>query len=290
MGDLGGGASLRPIWRGGKVVIRCAHNAQTAGSIPAPATVHVNSPPMYKLFKTRKKKAQKPARNPFVKLMEPGQAPPEPAFEWQGVQYYKFPNEFNLPFERVQALIMVQEECSLRVGREELAEWMQACMHMLKAEKGKLDTRELYRLHEAMFMRMDFAIDADLVYKWAAVVFITENENPYAYDANAAQRKMDIWRTQDKDAELLRSFFLDLKLSDYLGFLSQSNIDLATYMMATRKLKLASYQTILQQASAKGRITDTAPSTYQEATTLRKLVPSENLDGTTTTSTSNPST
>ncbi|MBX3103206.1 MAG: hypothetical protein KF690_11910 [Bacteroidetes bacterium] len=206
--------------------------------------------------------------HPFRTLLDPGHEVVH-AFDFEGVRYWKFSNEYNLPFERMQAAVGILEELDMGVDRE----YLQASMAAVKThlEQGKLG--EAWKWVHELEERLSWPVDADRVYRLAAVVFMQADENPYAYDPALARRKIERWSTRDRDAELLRSFFLSLGLASYLGPLTDAGIVLPDFMQAQRQVKLRQLSALCTLLYAQAKTADWYSSMRQEATDLKTLLP-----------------
>jgi hypothetical protein len=191
------------------------------------------------------------------------------AFEWQGKTYYKFANEYNLPWERMQVAVGLIEEDRLRVD----AGYVQATLAAVKEQLDKRKTGEAYKWLNALEERLSWPFDVDLVYRLAAVVFFDESENPYGYDAAYAYSKIQAWRLADREAEQLRRFFSLLGLEHYLGPLTDAGIDLKPYSEAQRKIKLSQLSQLCTLLYAQQKTAAWYSSIRQEATALRALQP-----------------
>jgi hypothetical protein len=203
---------------------------------------------------------------PLRTMLDPGHEVVH-AFDFKGEAYWKFSNEYNLPFERMQAAMGILEELEMGVDKHFLQAVTQSVKEQL--EKGKLS--EAWKWLHELDERLSWPIDADHVYRLAAVTFMQAHENPYAYDPMLARKKIDSWRTQDKDAELLRSFFLKLGLMHYLGPLTDADIALPDYTAAQRQVKLKQLSALCTQLYAQAKTTDWYNSIKLEASALKTL-------------------
>lgn len=205
---------------------------------------------------------------PFRAVLDPGHQVVH-AFDFLGLPYYRFGNEFNLPWERMQVALGLLEEYNLQLDANYLRGTVEALkLHM---ESGKLS--EAWKWLNALEERLSWPVDTDLVYKLAAVVFFDETESPYGYDAAYANEKVTRWRTADKEAEQLRRFFSLLGLEHYLGPLTDAGIDLKVYTEAQRKVKLNQLSRLCTQLYAQAKTADWYSSLQQEGTVLRTLLP-----------------
>lgn len=166
------------------------------------------------------------------------------AFEVAGMKYYQFDDVFNLPYERGLMALAVYEEVRMRCSREYLQKHVEACRKIL--HDNKIDIYKLNALNEQMSDRLDLAIDTDLLYKLASVVYFDKNENPAVYEPEYCNKKIAFWRG-NKD---VNAFFLQKPLVELIPFLKDVDFDLNTYsemVEATNKI----HSEILQASVSK---------------------------------------
>jgi len=166
------------------------------------------------------------------------------AFEVAGMKYYQFDDVFNLPYERGLMALAVYEEVRMRCSREYLSKHVDACRKIL--HDSKIDIYKLNALNEQMSDRLDLAIDTDLLYKLASVVYFDKNENPAVYEPEYCNKKIAFWRG-NKD---VNAFFLQKPLVELIPFLKDVDFDLNTYsemVGATNKI----HSEILQASVSK---------------------------------------
>jgi hypothetical protein len=233
---------------------------------------------MIRIFKKRnpKPKTPKKGKHPFAQHLDPGHTV-ELGFTHDGTDYYRFSNEYNLPFERMNAALLVLQEFELKADLAYVKEAVKAAKTALEGDGKRVKLSEAFRVLDSLEERLAWPFDCDLVYHLAAITFFDTTENPYAYDRGYALAKVNRWRTQDKHAELLRTFFLTLGLEHYLGPFEGRGIDLAAYMAGQRSRKyqhLTTIANLLPSTSAGQRTSDTAPSIMQQASALRELLAS----------------
>lgn len=274
-----------PTWRGSAAAARRTHNSKAVGSIPTPATTierkinhpSISSVPMFNPFK-KKPKAEIP--KPGTPFENKGNHMILPAFVFGGIQYYKFANEWNLPFERMTAVLNIQHELTLGLD----VNLLDACVATAKAalDQGKLS--QAFKALDILDQARQWPVDADAVYRLAAVAFFDENENPYGYDAVYAADKVKRWRTADIDGEQLRAFFLSLSPNEYMGYFEAMSNDLSTYLAAQRKQKKSWIGSLLNLWPSASPNNKWRAYMLQELETLRELTHS--APGATTTTSS----
>ena len=147
----------------------------------------------------------------------------EPAFEVAGMQYFRFSDTANQPFERGLWSLAFYEEVRCRIDRDYLLEHTKAITDILREKT--IDVFKINMLNEQMKERLELAMDVDLMYKLASVVFFDKNENPVLYDFAYNQKKIEFWKKHIG----VHSFFLQKPLQELMPFLQTCNIDLETY-------------------------------------------------------------
>jgi hypothetical protein len=115
-----------------------------------------------------------------------------PAFELAGVEYYRFDDVFNLPYERGLTALVFYEETRMRCSREYLEKHVEVVRNTLRS--NRIDIFKLNQLNEQMGERLKLSLDVDLLYKLASIVFFDRNENPVLYDAEYCRKKVDFWK------------------------------------------------------------------------------------------------
>ena len=156
------------------------------------------------------------------------------AFEVAGVKYFRFNDVFNLPYERGLTSIAVYEETRMRCSKEYLTEHCNAISEILRDPK-KVDIFRINELNEQMKDRLNLAMDVDLLYKLASIVFFDKKENPVLYDAEYNLKKIDFWKKHKGVA----SFFLQTPVVELIPFIQNSDFDLDSYSALNQKLNEA---------------------------------------------------
>jgi hypothetical protein len=155
-------------------------------------------------------------------------------FECEGVRYYKFANETNMPIDRAMSALDVYAEMDLKVDREFLASHCKAVDNAVNA--GKL--KDIVLLNQILQRKMEAITNIDLMYKLASVLYFCESENPNVYDYSLAQKKIQSWKSQ-KD---VHAFFLQMPIKDLLPSFNTSDMNLQLYTLLQRKEHLTALQ------------------------------------------------
>ena len=154
----------------------------------------------------------------------------EEAFSINGTKYYRFSDIFNLPIERGIMAIMVYEETRMKCSVEYLQKHIEVTRNLLHSDK--IDIFRINQLNEQLNERVNFALDTDLIYKLASVVFFDENENPSIYDSEYSKKKIEFWKKHKETAD----FFLQQPMTELLPYLKSVDFNLNEYSEAIEEL------------------------------------------------------
>ncbi|MCL1933529.1 MAG: hypothetical protein FWF53_06950 [Candidatus Azobacteroides sp.] len=154
----------------------------------------------------------------------------EEAFSIGGQKYYQFTDVFNLPVERGLTALMVYEETRMKCSVEYLQKHIEATRKILRSDK--IDIFRINQLNEQLNERVNFALDIDLIYKLASVVYFDENENPSLYDGEYCREKIGFWKKNKEVAD----FFLQQPLTELLPYLKNADFNLNEYSTANGEL------------------------------------------------------
>ena len=119
----------------------------------------------------------------------------------------------------------------MRCSREYLTEHCNAISEILRDPK-KVDIFRINELNEQMKDRLNLAMDVDLLYKLASIVFFDKKENPVLYDAEYNVKKIEFWKKHRGVAD----FFLQTPVVELIPFIQNSDFDLDNYSALNQKL------------------------------------------------------
>jgi hypothetical protein len=154
------------------------------------------------------------------------------AFEVAGKQFYQFRDLFSIPFERGLMAIAIYEQARCKCSFEYLKLHCEAMTKVLRPDDGKIDVFKINELNEQMKVRLQLAIDVDLLYKLASVVFFADTENPCIYEPQVCVDKIKFWQAHKGVAD----FFLQKPLTELMPFLKNSGLDLGTFSEVSKTL------------------------------------------------------
>ena len=202
-------------------------------------------------------------------------------FELDGVKYWEFTDPLSAPTHRMMIARDYYDEMEMRTSREFRIANMQAIKNCLDGSMdGKLDLVKAGSLVVQAMERDQFIFSPDILYKLASVVMIDESESPYAYDFKYNNEvKISAWKKHD-----MASFFLSQPLKRFLPQLTLSESDFRAYLKVLEKVEKNQLDNIFTTLSAN----DKTSAWFNTLESLRQeewnLTPSDNSDGTTTTS------
>jgi hypothetical protein len=166
-----------------------------------------------------------------VKRLFPGQKHIiEPAFEIAGVQYYRFNDVFQIPYERGLMALAIYEETRMKCSREYLLKHVEITREILHSTK--VDVYKINQLNEQLSERLNLILDTDLLYKLASIVYFDAKENPALYEAEYCHKKIESWKAHKGVAD----FFLQKPLLELIPYLENVDFDLNTYSVLNKRL------------------------------------------------------
>lgn len=170
-----------------------------------------------------------------------------PAFKSGGVQYYTVKDVFDTYAFRGLDALDVYEQWGMRCSHEYLKAHTEAVKNI--AQKKSLttsDVMEVFQLNHNLSERLSLAVPtADLIYKFASVVYFDETESPYKYDPEYGKVKIERWK---KDMKV--DVFFSLKhIKELLPSPKLSEQDLTTYSKVANKISLHHLERVFSNLS-----------------------------------------
>ncbi len=187
------------------------------------------------------------------------------AFEFEGVEYFKFEDEFNLCTGRAFATLDYYEELRQRTTREYLQAFNDAINTELENARNtmvvtnhELDLNRVYQhiekigqLNKYLTERLDFIVDYETLYKLASVVFFTRDEQPYDYDFKYnREQKIPAFMRMGAD------FFLLMPVNELVPFGNMSTDDLMDYLKTQHQIHTHQLKQVLLHVSENFRKTE----------------------------------
>lgn len=155
----------------------------------------------------------------------------EPAFEFEGVTYYHFPDQFQVPAGRQMMALGYYEELQQRVDRGYLEKFSKALDNILEDPK-KISIKNIALLNEHLKERMKLLPMPDYIFRLGSVIFFDETESIYDYDYEYNQKKIEKWK---KGGDVL-SFFLQTPLKDLIRTWGFADINSRMYLPILGKI------------------------------------------------------
>jgi len=150
----------------------------------------------------------------------------EPAFKSEGIQYYRFQSEAQMPMGRYMVMQTLLHAQDLRMDHELLMGYI---LNMKKAVNGSLKTginlTEVIRILTQMESRMVQAFEVGTTYALASVIYFDDTEDLYSYDKEHNKKKVAAW----KEARMV-DFFYTRPMKELLGLSDTSPQDLQQYI------------------------------------------------------------
>lgn len=185
-------------------------------------------------------------------------------FESGGIDNYKFVNEFNIPYARAMAALDVTKELEERTDIKYQKLAYQTIIELVN--QGNLIGAGIVATNS--LERMNHIANLDIMYKLASVLYIWKGENPYIYDYEFADKKIQHWQ-KDKDIE---GFFLKTPLSDYLPSFDGLQMNISQYTVDQRKEMILILKNHLSMLSEKSKNHDLIKTLKSQIMELEGLV------------------
>src|SRR6478609_2225455 len=143
----------------------------------------------------------------------------EHAFTIGGIDYYQYQDITNIPPVRGLKTMVFYEELRMKCTLEYLKLHHEAVNNILS--KPGIDIFKIKKLNDQLGERLEIAVETEIIYKLASVVFFDKKENVHDYDYTYNEKKILHWKKH-----LTYELFFSLKpLTDYLPFLRDANVN-----------------------------------------------------------------
>lgn len=186
----------------------------------------------------------------------------KPAFTHEGVEYFMFVNEQNMPAERAFAAMDIYEELNQRITREYLESYFEAVLQA--TNKG--DLVKVANMTTFAKQRLDHITNVEILYKLASVLYFTKEENCYSYDYEFNEKKIASWK-KSKDID---AFFLKTPISGFLPSFDGSNLNTQIYTLLQNKEMLKQLEHHLSILLESGKSQDTIIKLRSQMENLKK--------------------
>ncbi len=184
-----------------------------------------------------------------------------PAFELNGIKYYEAENVFNTPCIRALSAIKYYEEMRMKCNFEYLQAWTDAHENVVKeaiealtVTKGnRLNLKEvgekldlIKQRNARLKERLALALDVELVYKLASVVYFDGTENPNTFEPTYGAKKIELWKKSEK----MEDFFLRQPIKKLVPFLDGQEANIQAYSETVQKIKEQDWTEVLSLLSS----------------------------------------
>ncbi len=156
----------------------------------------------------------------------------EEAFELGGKKYWHFPDQFQVPSERMMMALAYYEELAMKVDKSYLEAHVKA-MDTILSDPKKINIQGIMQLNMNLKERMELIPMPDYIYRMASVVFFDEHESIYTYDYDYNKKKIERWK---RSSDVL-AFFLKTPLVELIPSLRSVIQSSKTYSPVLEKIE-----------------------------------------------------
>lgn len=160
------------------------------------------------------------------------------AFTCNGTNYYQFADFNNIPALRGLKTMVFYEEMRCKCTLEYIKLHCEAIDNILI--QNKINVFDIKKLNEQMKERVNLALDTELIYKLASIVFFDEKENIEDYDFQYNLKKIESWKKGDAGA-----FFLLQPVQELLPALKDIDVNLSMYSQVVTELNQQHWENLL---------------------------------------------
>lgn len=161
------------------------------------------------------------------------------AFTCGGIEYFQFTDFNNIPALRGMKTVVYYEELRMKCTLEFLKLHTEAVDNILMGQK--IDVYAIKKLNDQLKQRLDIALDTELLYKIASIVFFDKAENIEDYDFNYNAKKVELWKKHKAN-----DFFLQQPLQELLPVLKDFPGNFQMYSQVVQKLNSLHLESLLQ--------------------------------------------
>lgn len=164
----------------------------------------------------------------------------EYAFTSNGIEYFQFSDFNNIPALRGLKTMVFYEEMRCKCTLEYIKLHCDAIDNILI--QNKINVFEIKRLNDQMKERTELALDTELIYKLASIVFFDKGENTTDYDFSYNLKKIENWKNGGAGA-----FFLLKPVQELLPALKDIEENLLKYSQVVEELNQQHWENILHK-------------------------------------------
>jgi hypothetical protein len=167
------------------------------------------------------------------------------AYTLDGVDYYRFKDELDIPYGRYVYLSTFLQAVELRMDLETLKKYISLLQGYLSGGKGRVDIGASIITLKQMETRTSIILDQTHAYNLASVIFFTEDEPLNVYSIEHNKKKIAAWR----EAQAI-DFFTLMPMRELLGLPNISTQDLLSYLTKTKPI-VEDLNSVMLQATNK---------------------------------------
>ena len=167
------------------------------------------------------------------------------AFTCGGTEYFELDSIYNLPTQRGKAAIQIYEEVRMKCEYEDLLAHTAAVDNLFKGDIKFKELAQLKKLNDSLSERLKIAIDPDLIYKLASVVFFNKTESPIIWDAEYAKKKIALWKKHMD----VNDFFLSEPMTRLMPFLKLPAVNFQSFSQVAEELRNVHWEQVLELLS-----------------------------------------
>lgn len=217
---------------------------------------------LYSMIKEKKVAKKKPADRFPIQT----EYPIEPYFEVGGRTYYAFTNTSNLPAGRSLAALKYFMQLKTNCDDNYLRSF-QETMAAVLADPAKISLEKLIALKNQLGDRLTWAFTPAIIYRYASVLYLDKDENPYTYDEDYNAKKIEFWKAHST----FEAFFLSEPFLKLIPYSTSVEGSLPTYSLAVIEAELLQLRELLSLHSTMLNSAATASSLNSQITMLEML-------------------
>ncbi len=154
-----------------------------------------------------------------------------PAIKFNGVQYYRFKDELDMPYGRYMYLSTFLQAVEMRMDLKTLNQYIEILEKCLSGGKGNIDIGKAHITLVQLKTRSKVVFDSDIAYSLASCIFFTDSEPLNTYSMEHNNKKINAWREADA-----LDFFMLTPVKELLNLGSISIPDLMNYLIKTQPI------------------------------------------------------
>ncbi len=161
------------------------------------------------------------------------------AFTSGGIDYYQYKDFSNIPPLRGLKTMVFHEEMRMKCSIEYLKLHTEATDALLLGKR--INIFEIKKLNDQLKQRLNIAVETELIYKLASVVFFDMKEELQDYDFSYNMKKIQHWKKHNAN-----DFFLFMPLQQLIPSLNDVSGNLNLYSQVVENLNNLHLDNLLQ--------------------------------------------